>query len=115
MCMCVLVAHSCPTLCDPMDCRLPGSPVHGILQARILERVDIPFSGGVFPTQGSNPGVKRCRQILYHLRHQGGPYIYMYVHTYVCVYVYAIKLLFWVLSSNAGWGLKIFHFKDFSV
>ena len=31
------VAQSCPTLCDPMDCSLPGSSVHGILQARILE------------------------------------------------------------------------------
>ena len=29
--------QSCPTLCDPMDCSLPGSSVHGILQARILE------------------------------------------------------------------------------
>ena len=34
------------TLCDPMDCRLPGSPVHGILQARILDWVSIPFSRG---------------------------------------------------------------------
>ena len=33
----VLVAQSCPTLCDSMDCSLPGSSVHGILQARILE------------------------------------------------------------------------------
>ena len=33
----VLVSQSCPTLCDPMDCSLPGSFVHGILQARILE------------------------------------------------------------------------------
>ena len=32
-----LVTHSCLTLCDPMDCSLPGSSVHGILQARILE------------------------------------------------------------------------------
>ena len=36
--------QSCPTLCDLMDCSLPGSSVHGILQARILERVAIPFS-----------------------------------------------------------------------
>ena len=36
----------CPTLCDPMDCNLPGSSVHGILQARILEWVAISFSGG---------------------------------------------------------------------
>ena len=32
----MLVTQSCPTLCSPMDCSLPGSPVHGILQARIL-------------------------------------------------------------------------------
>ena len=39
----VLVIQSCPALCDPMDCSLPGSFVHGILQARILEWVAIPF------------------------------------------------------------------------
>ena len=40
----VLVAQSCPTLCDPMDCSLLGFSVHGILQARILEWAAIPFS-----------------------------------------------------------------------
>ena len=39
----VLVSQSCPALCDPMDCNTPGSSVHGILQARILEWVAIPF------------------------------------------------------------------------
>ena len=43
-CQKVLVAQSCLTLCSPMDCSLSGSSVHGILQARILERVAIPFS-----------------------------------------------------------------------
>ena len=43
---CVLVTQSCLTLCDPMDCSLPGSSVHGILQARILEWVAILFSRG---------------------------------------------------------------------
>ena len=38
------VTQSCPTLCDPMDCSLPGSSVHGIFQARILEWVAISFS-----------------------------------------------------------------------
>ena len=38
------VAQSCPTLCDPMDCGLPGSTVHGGFQARILEWVAISFS-----------------------------------------------------------------------
>ena len=40
------VAQSCPNLCDRMDCSLPGSSLHGILQARVLERVDISFSRG---------------------------------------------------------------------
>ena len=39
----VLVAQLCPTLCDTMDYSLPGSSIHRILQARILERVAIPF------------------------------------------------------------------------
>ena len=38
------VAQSCPTLRDPMDCSLPGTSVHGIFQARVLERVAIAFS-----------------------------------------------------------------------
>ena len=38
------VAQSCPTLCDPMDCSLPGSSIHGILQARVLDWVAISFS-----------------------------------------------------------------------
>ena len=41
-----LVAQLCPTLCDPMDCSPPGSSVHGILEARILEWVAISFSRG---------------------------------------------------------------------
>ena len=40
----VLVAQSCPTFCSPIDCSLPGSSVHGILQIRILEWIAIPFS-----------------------------------------------------------------------
>ena len=49
----VKVAQFCPTLCEPTDCSLPGSFVHRILQARILEWVAIPFSRG-----SSNPGIK---------------------------------------------------------
>ena len=40
----VKIAQLCPTLCDLMDCSLPGFSVHGILQARILEWVAVPFS-----------------------------------------------------------------------
>ena len=61
------VTQSCPTLCDPMNCRLPGSSVHGIFQAGILEWVTISSSRG-----SSQPRDRTCvscvgRQILYHL------------------------------------------------
>ena len=57
--LCIIVVQLCPTswtvatvatLCDPMDCSPPDSSV----QAKILECVAIPFSKGIFPTQGSN-------------------------------------------------------------
>ena len=64
------VTQSYPTLWDPMDCSQPGSSVHGILQARILEWVTSPFSRES-SFQGSNPHFHHCRQILYCLSHQG--------------------------------------------
>ena len=47
------VAHSCLTLCDPMDCSLSGSFLHGILQVRVMEWVAISFSRG-----SSDPGIE---------------------------------------------------------
>ena len=69
-------AQSCPTLCVPMDCSLPGPSVHGISQARILEWVTIFFSRG---SSQSRDGT--CisyisyidRRILYRKRHLGSP------------------------------------------
>ena len=69
----VLVDQLCSTLCDPMDCSLPSSSAHGILQASILEWVTHSLLQGIFPTHGSNPGLLHCRWILYHLSHQGSP------------------------------------------
>ena len=66
----VLVAQLCPALDDPMDCSWPHSSVHGVLWATTLEWVAIPFSRGS-SHQGWNPGLLHCRQILYHLSHQG--------------------------------------------
>ena len=63
-----LVAQSCPTLCDPMGTARQALLSMGTLQARILEWVAMP-PRGIFPTQGSNPGLPHCRQILYHLNH----------------------------------------------
>ena len=61
-----LVAKSCLTLCSPMDCSLPGSSVHGISQARILEWVAISFSRGT--SQARDRTYISCigRQTLYH-------------------------------------------------
>ena len=64
------IAQLCLTVCDLLDCSLPGSSLHGILQARVLEWVAISFSRGIFPTYGSNPGLPHCRQMLYRLSHQ---------------------------------------------
>ena len=69
------VTQSCLTLCDSLGCRPPGSSVHGILQAQILEWVVMPSPRGIFPTQGSNPGLLNCRWILHCLSRQGGPYL----------------------------------------
>ena len=63
----VRVTQSCLTLCNPMDCSLPGSSVHGILQARILEWVTISSPRGSFQ-QGwklSLLPLWRCRRVLY--------------------------------------------------
>ena len=53
MCVCVLVAQSCQTVCDPMDCSLPPSSVHGILQARVLEWAACPPPGDL-----RDPGIE---------------------------------------------------------
>ena len=89
MCLHAKLLQSCPTLCDPMDRSLPGSSVHGILQARKLERVAIPFSRGSF-----RPRDRTCvsyvsvfcigRRVPYHKRHTGSPE--SAIHIYICVY-----------------------------
>ena len=66
----MLVAQLCLTLCDTTDCSLPGSSVHGISQARILEWVAISFSrGSSWPRDWTC--LLPCRWILYCLSHQG--------------------------------------------
>ena len=71
--------QSCPILCDPMDCGLPGFSVHGILQARILEWVAMPLSRG-----SSLPRDQTCvsyvfsyigSKVLYHQHHPGSPLV----------------------------------------
>ena len=87
---CVLVSQLCPTLCNPMSTRFlclwnsPGKNT-GVGSHSFLQ--------GIFPTQGSNPGLLHCRQILYHLSHQGSPdYICCFIVTYniniIIIYIF---------------------------
>ena len=65
-------------LCNPMDCSLLGSSVHGIFQARVLEWVTISFSRGSSQPRGWTWVSPHCRQALYRLSHQGSIVIMVY-------------------------------------
>ena len=75
--MLCLVTQLCLTLCDPMDCSLPGFSVHGESPGKNTGGGCHAFLQGVFSTQGLNPGLLHCRQILYQLSHQGNLVVYI--------------------------------------
>ena len=85
------VAQLFPSLCYPMD-----YTVHGILQDRILEWVDFPFSRGIFPTRGSNPGLLHCRWILYQLNHHRSLQKRALINSQ--------NIISWTTSSRSGTG-----------
>ena len=72
-CLChwseVKVVQLCPTLCNTVDCSLRDSPGQNTGMGSLS------FLQGIFPTWGSNPGLPKCRQILYQLSHKGSPRI----------------------------------------
>ena len=70
---CALVTQSCPALCDPMDCSLPGSSVHGDSPDKNTGLGCHGLLQGILPTHGLNPGLLHCRQILYQLSNKGIP------------------------------------------
>ena len=84
------VTHTqlCPTLCDPMDCSPPGSSVHRILQARILEGVAISFSrGSSRPKDLAQVSWHwQVRWILCHLTHQGSPVTHIYTFFFLILF-----------------------------
>ena len=67
------VIQSCPILCDPMDSSPPGSSVCGDSPGEDTRVGCHALLQGIFPIQGSNPGLPHCPWILYHLSHQGSP------------------------------------------
>ena len=65
-----LVAQSCLTLCNPVDCSPPTSSVHGDSPGKNTGVGCLALLLGILPTQGSYLGLSNCRQILYHLNHK---------------------------------------------
>ena len=106
MCVCVKGSQLCdslqpeglwPTrLLSPWDSpgRNTGMGCHDLLQ-------------GIFPTQGSNPGLPHCRRILYHLSHQGSPFLYWMYRIYTCdIWIYHI---FFIHSHfDRHWAISTF-------
>ena len=124
----VLVTQLCPALCDPMDCSLPGSSVHGILQARALEWVATPFSRG-----SSQPGdwtqvTCIASRFFHHLSHQRSPVLvtalsteFMLLHLHIKLRSISdalgipatlhMILCLWMLSNICiGWPSSVNHF-----
>ena len=71
-----LVAQFCLTHCDLMDCSSPSYSVHADSPNKNTGVGCHTLLQGIFPTQGWNPGLPHCRQILYHLCHQESPFPY---------------------------------------
>ena len=79
-----LVTQLCLTDCDLMDCSLSGFFVHRDSPVKNTEVGCHALLHGIFPTQGLNPGLPHCRQILYCLSHQGSPQILEWVSLSLC-------------------------------
>ena len=100
-----LVTQLCLTLCDPTDCSPPGSSVHGDSPGKNTGVGCHALLQGIFPTQGLNPGLPHCRQILYHLSHPWSP-------LWGLNKVIQTKCLecTWHMASNSIKGLSLFIF-----
>ena len=76
---CLCLVTLCPTLCNPISCSPPGSSVHGDSSGKNIRVGWHALLQGIFPIQGLNSGLPHCRQILYHLSHQGSSRILEWV------------------------------------
>ena len=100
-CMCAQSAQSCPTLCDPMDCSLPGSSVYGIFQARILKWIAIVFSrGSSQPRDQTHVSCVPCigRVILYHWAAWEAHYLVLGT----------VNTLFYIINTIKLWSFAYF-------
>ena len=99
VCVLCLVAQSCLTLCDPMDCSPPGSSVHEDSPGKSTGVDSHALLQGIFPTQGSNPGLLYCRWTLY------WPSLWTlasFIHIFTCSFDITVILKVAVLHGMAG-------------
>ena len=99
------VAQSCPTLSDPMDCSLPGSSIHGIFQARVLEWGAIAFSDPLVVTLSYSllpaPAVSCCFLLLFFFKWSGTTFLGI-VFSVVCGFIFFIRIF---SSEFKPWSL----------
>ena len=105
----VLVTQLCSTLCDPMDCGLPGSSIHGISQARVLEWFAISYSSRYsWPRNWTFLGLLHWGQILYRL---SWSYVFMMIKIKDCsqnmcpdfreqTHILALPVMRWVIQES---------------
>ena len=102
------VSQSCPTLCDPMDCSLPGSSIHGIFQARVLDWVAISFSRG--SSREYSNFIIQHKLFSLHFQHQflkRMPFLH-------CVFVPTLSWIKWLWIHGVISGLSIlFHWSKY--
>ena len=104
--VCMLFIQLCLTLCDSMDYSPSSSLVHGNSPGKNTEVGSHFLFQGIILKQGSHPGLPHCRQILYHLSHQGS-LIYIYVHIYSFIGYYKILN---IVPHAIQWDLVIYLF-----
>ena len=94
--MLCLVAQLCLTLYDPINCSPPGPSVHEDSPGKNTGVGCHALFQGIFPTQGSNPGLPHCRCVLYHLSHQGNLLYIAYINLIfsIIIFIYTFIHLF---------------------
>ena len=102
--MLCLVAQLCPTLWDARDCRPPGSSIYGDSPVKNTGVDCHALLHGIFPTQGSNPGLPHYRQILYNLSHQRSPLLewLLLKKTRMSVLLFSISSTMFLVVESMG-------------
>ena len=106
----VLLTKSYPSLCNLMDYSPLGSSVHGILHGKNTGVGGHSLLQGIFPTQESNLGLLHCRQMLYHLSHQGNTHLFSFFRGFpLCEdFIFYLATLLFV-------NIPVFHLSDFKM